>query len=91
MSYIHVQAQRLFAGCDLLLRKLFKRAAATLTTTATLTTIATLTTTATTTRTPSTTATAVTKAATTIFATAAEAAKNHFLDYVVDDVFAILT
>ena len=79
MSYIHVQAQRLFAGCDLLLRKLFKRAAATLTTTAT------------TTRTPSTTATAVTKAATTIFATAAEAAKNHFLDYVVDDVFAILT
>ena len=79
MSYIHVQAQRLFAGCDLLLRKLFKRATATLTTTAT------------TTRTPSTTATAVTKAVTTTFATAAEAAKNHFLDYVVDDVFAILT
>ena len=79
MSYIHVQAQRLFAGCDLLLRKLFKRATATLTTTAT------------TTRTPSTTATAVTKAATTIFATAAEAAKNHFLDFVVDDVFAFLT
>ena len=82
MSYIHVQAQRLFAGCDLLLRKLFKRATATLTTTAT------------TTRTPSTTATtttAVTKAATTIFATAAEAAKNHFLDCVVDDVFAFLT
>ena len=79
MSYIHVQAQRLFAGCDLLLRKLFKRATATLTTTATTTTTA------------STTATAVTKAVTTIFATAAEAAKNHFLDYVVDDVFAILT
>ena len=81
MSYVHVQAQRLFAGCDLLLRKLFKRATATLTTTAT------------TTRTTATrtTATAVTKAATTIFAAAAEAAKNHFLDSVVDDVFAFLT